>query len=64
MVFGRGGMHEGMMKKDMMMEWMMKMMTEEEMKMMAVKKLDMKVMALEQKLEYTKWLRDWLKGKM
>ena len=65
MALGRGGMHgEGMMNKDMMMEWMMKMMTEDEMKMMAVKKMDMKVMALEQKLEYTKWLRDWLKGKM
>ncbi len=63
-MFGRGMHEEGGMKKDMMMEWMMKMMTEDEMKMMAVKKMDMKVMALEQKLEYTKWLRDWLKGKM
>jgi hypothetical protein len=42
----------------MMKEWMMKMMTEDEKKMMAVKKLDMKINALEQKLEHTKWLRD------
>jgi hypothetical protein len=53
------------MKKDWMMkEWMIKMMTEDEMKMMAVKKLDMKIMMIEQKLEYTKWLRDWMKSKM
>jgi|GEM_PF-2204678 hypothetical protein len=66
MAFGREK-HEmmmGMGKKDMMMEWLVEMMTEDEKKMMAVKKMDMKVMALEQKLEYTKWLRDWLKGKM
>ena len=63
MVLGREKHHE-MMGKDMMMEWLVEMMTEDEKKMMAVKKMDMKVMALEQKLEYTKWLRDWLKGKM
>ncbi len=69
MAFGREK-HE-MMKPEMMgkpdmmmMEWLVEMMTEDEKKMMAVKKMDMKVMALEQKLEYTKWLRDWLKGKM
>ena len=43
---------------------MVKITFNDEKKMMAVKKMDMKVMALEQKLEYTKWLRDWLKGKM
>lgn len=48
----------------MMMKWMMEMMTEDEMKMMVAKKMDMKIMMLEQKLEYNKWLRDWLKGKM
>ena len=66
MVFGREKHEEMMMHKPdmMMMDWLVEMMTEDEKKMMAVKKMDMKVMALEQKLEYTKWLRDWLKGKM
>jgi hypothetical protein len=65
MVFGREK-HEMMGNKHemMMMDWILEMMTDDEKKMMAVKKMDMKVMALEQKLEYTKWLRDWLKGKM
>jgi uncharacterized small protein (DUF1192 family) len=56
--------HMGMKKDWMMKKWIMKMMTEEEMKMMAVKKLDMKIAALEQKLEYKKWLRNLLKSKM
>ena len=68
MAFGREKhemMGKEMMGKDMMMMgWLIEMMTDEEKKMMAVKKMDMKVMALEQKLEYTKWIRDWLKGKM
>jgi len=58
------GKHMGMKKDWMMKKWLMKMMTEEEMKMMAVKKLDMKIAALEQKLEYKKWLRNLLKSKM
>ena len=56
--------HIGMKKDWMMKKWIMKMMTEEEMKMMAVKKLDMKIAALEQKLEYKRWLRNLLKSKM
>ncbi len=68
MAFGREKhemMGKEMMGHDMMMMgWLIEMMTDEEKKMMAVKKMDMKVMALEQKLEYTKWIRDWLKGKM
>jgi len=58
------GKHMGMKKDWMMKKWLMKMMTEEEMKMMAVKKLDMKINKLEQKLEYTRWLRNLLKSKM
>jgi uncharacterized small protein (DUF1192 family) len=58
------GKHMGMKKDWMMKKWIMKMMTEEEMKMMAVKKLDMKIAALEQKLEYKKWLRNLLKSKL
>ncbi|MGZ7210316.1 MAG: hypothetical protein ACXVHV_10580 [Methanobacterium sp.] len=56
--------HMGMKKDWMMKKWLMKLMTEEEMKMMAVKKLDMKIAALEQKLEYHKWLRNLLKSKI
>jgi hypothetical protein len=58
------GKHMGMKKDWMIKKWLMKMLTEEEMKMMAVKKLDMKIAALEQKLEYEKWLRNLLKSKM
>ena len=64
MVLGREKHHEMMGKDMMMMGWLIEMMTDEEKKMMAVKKMDTKVMALERKPEYTKWLRDWLKGKM
>ncbi|MGZ7108962.1 MAG: hypothetical protein ACXVHW_08345 [Methanobacterium sp.] len=58
------GKHMGMKKDWMMKKWIMKMMTEEEMKMMAVKKLDMKIAALEQKLEYQKWLQNLIKSKL
>lgn len=64
MVFGREKHEMGHKGDWMMMKWMMEMMTEDEMKMMVAKKMDMKIMMLEQKLEYNKWLRDWLKGKM
>lgn len=60
----REGKHMEMKKDWMMKKWLMKMMTEDEMKMMAVKKLDMKIAALEQKLEYKKWLRDLLNSKI
>jgi hypothetical protein len=57
------GRHMGM-KKDWMMKKWLEMMTEEDMKMMAVKRLEMKIAALEQKLEYKKWLLNLLKSKL
>lgn len=47
----------------LMMEWLKTMLTEEELKELAVKKLDMKIMILEQKVEYYKWIHDKLKNR-
>lgn len=59
------GMHEGeMMRKGMMMERLKKILTEDEMKELGVKKLDMKITMLEQKVEYYKWIRDKIKSKI
>ena len=51
-------MHGDMKKGWMMMKFLKKYLTEEDMKELTVKKMDMKILQTEQKLEYLKLIRD------
>ena len=57
-------MKERMMKKAMMIEWMMEQFSDEEKMKLAVKKLEFKINIMENKLELLKMKHQMLKGKM
>ncbi len=61
----RGPMH-GEMKHEHRYkeEWMLKFLSEEDKKKLAVRKLDMKIAMVEQKVELLKLMRDMLKSKI
>lgn len=58
----RGMYMHGDMKKGMMMKYLKRYLSDEDMKKIAVKKMDMKIVQAEQKLELLNMMRDMIKN--